>query len=85
MKFRVGDRVTVVTHAGPEIIGLSGVVVGFIGNPRLVGIDFKLKTLDFFHDLNGNIKTRTGYWLMEHSLKLSKQGTLRQYFKPETT
>jgi hypothetical protein len=84
MKFRVGDYVTVAEDSGSITAGLTGVVVTIITHhssfPHTVGIDFKRKNLDF-HNLNGNIKTKTGYWVMEDSLRLSKQGTLRQYFK----
>lgn len=73
-KFEIGDIVELVdkdTGLSPIPVGARGEVVAY--SPRSmwdIGVDFKMNYGYYTHDLDGEIKTRTGRWYKDYHFKL---------------
>jgi hypothetical protein len=74
MDLKVGDRVQAVTcidHNIPE--GTIGVIVSIDDGSPPIGVDWKISSN--LHNLNGILKTDTGYYVYDKYLKLVVKNT----------
>jgi hypothetical protein len=84
MDLKVGDRVKAVIDIDYTIPkGTKGVIVSIYDKSPPIGVDWKIN-LSGLHDLNGILKTDTGYYVYDKYLKLSvvKNTELARFMYP---